>query len=201
MINGESKFLDVELVANEVSLVPLNKNHSDALVELSERDELSRLWFTQIPNSTNINTYIQQAMEQKASGSAFPYAVIENNTGQVIGTTRICNADFEHRRFEIGYTWYGKSYQRTGVNTACKLLLLSYAFEQLDAIAVEFRTHWHNLKSREAISRLGAKQDGVLRNHKIHSDGELRDTVVFSIIANEWPVVKKSLQYKLLAYL
>jgi len=128
---------------------------------------------------------------------SLPFVVIDNDNGKIIGATRFCNASADSRRVEIGYTWYSTSYQRTSVNTECKLLLLTYAFEALDAIAVEFRTHWHNEKSRKAITRLGAKQDGVLRNHSIQADGAYRDTVVFSIINLEWPTVKKSLQFKL----
>ena len=112
-------------------------------------------------------------------------------------TNLIINIDSKNRRLEIGYTWYAKRFQRTGVNTECKKLLLSYAFETLNVIAVEFRTHWHNQASRNAIARLGAKQDGVLRNHQIMADGCVRDTVVFSIIDGEWPMVKRSLEFKL----
>jgi RimJ/RimL family protein N-acetyltransferase len=126
-----------------------------------------------------------------------PFVVREKETGKVIGSTRYCNVDEVNQRLEIGYTWYAKSYQRTSVNTECKYLLLTHAFEKLDAIAVEFRTHWHNHASRAAIARLGAKLDGVLRNHQKSADGVYRDTVVFSIINLEWPVVKKSLEYKL----
>lgn len=191
-----SSFADVELVADTVTLKPLIPHHGEALVALASLSNMSSLWFTQVPNNETIDNYIEVAMQQKRDGSALPFVVVENKTGKLLGTTRLCNADFSHRRFEIGYTWYGEAYQRTSVNTECKLLLLAYAFEQLKAIAIEFRTHWHNHKSRAAIARLGAKQDGILRNHKIHPDGELRDTVVFSIIASEWPVVKKSLHYK-----
>lgn len=191
-----SRFADVELVADTVTLRSLMSHHSEELLALAALNNMSSLWFTQIPSSETIDDYIATAMAQKHDGSALPFVVVENKTGKLLGMTRLCNADFSHRRFEIGYTWYGADYQRTSVNTECKLLLLAYAFEQLKAIAIEFRTHWHNHKSRAAIARLGAKQDGILRNHKIHPDGELRDTVVFSIIASEWPVVKKSLRYK-----
>lgn len=189
-------FSDIELSANTVTLVPLQESHADELVALAAAHNMSSIWFSQVPSKDTIVDYMSVAMEQKNTGSALPFAVIENKTGKLVGTTRYCHADFTHRRFEIGYTWYGEAYQRTAVNTECKLLLLAYAFENLNAIAVEFRTHWHNHKSRAAIARLGAKQDGVLRNHSIHPSGELRDTVVFSIISSEWPVVKKSLIYK-----
>ena len=116
---------------------------------------------------------------------------------EIIGSTRYCNAEPASKRVEIGYTWYARSYQKSAVNTECKRLLLTHAFEELDAMAVEFRTHWHNHPSRAAIARLGAKQDGVLRNHRRDADGCYRDTVVFSIINQEWPTVKKGLQFKL----
>jgi RimJ/RimL family protein N-acetyltransferase len=123
--------------------------------------------------------------------------VIDLKTDEIIGSTRFCNATPQFRRVEIGYTWYAKSYQRTGVNTECELLLLRHAFEHLHAIAVEFRTNWHNHASRNATLRLGAKQDGVLRNHRIDTEGIMRDTVIFSIIDTEWPAVKKNLKYKM----
>jgi RimJ/RimL family protein N-acetyltransferase len=126
-----------------------------------------------------------------------PFIVRDKESNKIVGCTRYFNVDEVNHRLEIGYTWYAESVQRTSVNTECKYLLLSHAFEKLDAIAVEFRTHWHNHKSRAAIARLGAKQDGVLRNHQRSADGIYRDTVVFSIINLEWPAVKKSLEFKL----
>lgn len=131
---------------------------------------------------------------------AMPFVVRDIRHGQpgrVVGSTRFFNVDAANRRLEIGHTWYAKSVQRTAVNTECKLLLLTHAFETLGCIAVEFRTHWMNHQSREAIARLGAKQDGVLRNHQRMPDGSYRDTVVFSIIESEWLTVKRHLQYKL----
>jgi len=180
-----------------VVLEPLNFGHRDELVVASNDGQLSTLWFTGVPNEQNIDEYISKALKQQDNNTAIPFAVIDNKTNRVIGSTRICNADIEHRRFEIGYTWYAKSFQQTAVNTECKFLLLTLAFEKLNAIAVEFRTHWHNQASRRAIARIGAKQDGVLRNHRIHESGEYRDTVVFSIIESEWPMVRKSLIYRL----
>jgi len=125
---------------------------------------------------------------------------LDKNNGDIIGSTRYYNVQPEHRRLEIGYTWYAKKYQRTGVNTECKYLMLKYAFEDLNCIAVQFLTNWHNLRSRAAIVRLGAKQDGVLRNHRLNADGSCRDTVVFSIIEQEWQSVKKSLKYEMKKY-
>jgi len=125
---------------------------------------------------------------------------LDKNNGDIIGSTRYYNVQPEHRRLEIGYTWYAKKYQRTGVNTECKYLLLQYAFENLNCIAVQFLTNWYNLPSRAAIARLGAKQDGVLRNHRLNADGSYRDTVVFSITEQEWTSVKKSLNYGMEKY-
>jgi RimJ/RimL family protein N-acetyltransferase len=128
---------------------------------------------------------------------ALPFVVRANATGEIVGCTRYFHVDAANRRLEIGYTWYAKRTQRTAINTECKILLLTHAFETLKCIAVEFRTHWFNHASREAIARLGAKQDGVLRNHQISPDGSYRDTVVFSIIESEWPAVKQHLRYLL----
>ncbi|MFT5674565.1 MAG: RimJ/RimL family protein N-acetyltransferase [Paraglaciecola sp.] len=189
---------EVELVGETVSLQPLSMTHGEALLEAASDGKLWELWYTGVPSQNSIDRYIEQALADKKISKALPFVVVENKTGQVLGCTRFCNAVAAHRRLEIGYTWYAKSSQRTSVNSQCKLLLLSHAFERLDAIAVEFRTHWHNQKSRNAIARLGAKQDGVLRNHSIEADGVFRDTVVFSIINSEWPSVKKSLQFNLM---
>ncbi|BES73792.1 GNAT family protein [Marinobacter nanhaiticus D15-8W] len=192
-----SKWLDeVKLVGESASLIPLSPDHRDPLVKAAT-DGLWELWFTGAPSADTVDRYIETALAEKAQGVALPFVVVHNPSGEIIGSTRYCNADPDHRRLEIGYTWYAKRFQRTTVNTECKQLLLAHAFESLETIAVEFRTHWHNEASRRAIARLGAKQDGVLRNHKIEPDGAYRDTVVFSILEHEWPTVKKSLAFKL----
>lgn len=194
----ENRWLrDVVLESETVKLAPLHRNHADALVEAASDGQLWSLWFTGVPGPDTIHSYIEKALSEKEAGRALPFVVIEKASNKIIGSTRFCNADSQNNRVEIGYTWYAKSYQRSPVNTECKLLLLGHAFEDLNAIAVEFRTHWHNLESRAAIARLGAKQDGVLRNHQRMPDGGYRDTVVFSIINHEWPVVKQSLMHKL----
>ena len=159
--------------------------------------ELWKLWFTSIPSPETAETYIRSALELRENAGWMAFVVREKATNKIIGSTRYCNVDEVNQRLEIGYTWYAESHQRSAVNTECKYLLLTHAFEKLDAIAVEFRTHWHNHKSRAAIARLGAKQDGVLRNHTKSANGVYRDTVVFSIINLEWPVVKQSLEYKM----
>lgn len=188
---------ETTLTGKIVTLIPLKREHSSALLEASSDGELWNLWYTSAPSSKTIGAYLDNAFSEQEAGRALLFAVVDNATQKIIGTTRYCNADNLNHRVEIGYTWYAKSYQRTGVNTECKYLLLSHAFETLNSIAVEFRTHWHNQASRAAIARLGAKQDGVLRNHQKNAEGIYRDTVVFSIIDQEWPTVKKNLEYKM----
>ena len=190
-------FKDVELESENITLTPLTMAHADALVNAATDGELWKLWFTSVPNAETISEYIATALEQKSKGLSLPFVVIQKASGEVIGSTRFCNADHVNQRVEIGYTWYSKAYQKTSCNTECKLLLLTHAFETLNAIAVEFRTNWHNQASRAAIARLGAKQDGVLRNHQRLPNGGYRDTVVFSIINTEWPSVKENLKFKL----
>lgn len=187
----------VTLTGTNVILEPLSLEHLDGIKEAVKDGELWNLWFTSVPSPETAEATIQTALDLRENAGWMPFVVREKATGKIIGSTRYCNVDEVNQRLEIGYTWYAESYQRTLVNTECKYLLLTHAFEKLDAIAVEFRTHWHNLKSRAAIARLGAKLDGVLRNHQKSTNGVYRDTVVFSIINLEWPVVKKSLEYKL----
>ncbi len=185
------------LTGEYVILEPLALEHLDGIIEAVKDGELWKLWFTSVPSPETAEATIKSALDLRENAGWMPFVVREKSTGKIIGSTRYCNVDEANQRLEIGYTWYSASYQRTIVNTECKYLLLSHAFEKLDAIAVEFRTHWHNHKSRAAIARLGAKQDGVLRNHSKTADGVYRDTVVFSIINLEWPAVKQSLQFKL----
>ena len=191
---------DIELKGNNILLIPMNMTHKNALVEAASDGKLWKLWFTSVPSEKTIEDYILKAIKQRESGEGYPFVVINKKTNQIIGSTRYCNATPENRRLEIGYTWYASKHQRTGVNTECKYLLLKYAFETLNCIAVEFKTNWYNIKSKEAITRLGAKLDGVLRNHRISPDGSLRDTVIYSIINQEWHSVKKSLTYKMSKY-
>jgi RimJ/RimL family protein N-acetyltransferase len=193
-------FQDLELESKSIKLIPLALEHSNALIEAAMDGELWNLWFTSVPNSENITEYISSALEQKSKGLALPFVVVDKSNGKIIGSTRFCNADLINQRVEIGYTWYRQSYQKTSYNTECKLLLLTHAFEKLNSIAVEFRTSWHNQASRAAIARLGAKQDGVLRNHQKMKSGGYRDTVVFSIINVEWPSVKTHLEFKQSTY-
>lgn len=187
----------ITLEGQKVDLIPLEKSHRDDLLQAAADGAQWELWFTSVPSQQTIGTYLETALQEQTNGKSLPFAVVNKEDGKIIGTTRYCNIEAENRRLEIGYTWYAKNFQRTGVNTECKYLLLRHAFENLDTIAVEFRTNWFNYRSRNAILRLGAKQDGVLRNHKIEKGGTLRDTVVFSIIQPEWNTVKKSLEYEI----
>jgi len=193
----EKWFKEVVLETNNIKLLPISENYKADLITASTDGNLSELWFTSIPTKNNIDNYIAKAIEDYNQDKGLAFVVIDKNTNRVIGTTRYTNATPEHRRLEIGYTWYSRTFQKTYVNSECKLLLLTYAFEELKAIAVEFRTNWYNFPSRNAILRLGAKQDGVIRNHQIMSDGSYRDTVIFSIIESEWKACKHSLNYKI----
>jgi RimJ/RimL family protein N-acetyltransferase len=187
----------VVLKGDHVTLEPLAFGHLDGLTAAVRDGELWDLWYTLVPRPENMLTEIERRLELQAKGDMLPFVVRRNDSAAICGMTTYMNIDSIHRRVEIGSTWYAKSAQRTCVNTEAKLLLLAHAFEALQCIAVEFRTHWMNHQSRDAIARLGAKQDGVLRNHMRMPDGSLRDTVVFSIIESEWPTVRRHLQYKL----
>jgi len=187
----------VTLTGAKVIVEPLALEHSDDMIEAVKDGELWKLWYTSISAPEKMEEYVKTALDWRENLGAMPFIVRVKESNKIVGCTRYFNVDELNQRLEIGYTWYSESVQRTSVNTECKYLLLSHAFEKLDAIAVEFRTHWHNHKSRAAIARLGAKQDGVLRNHSKSADGIYRDTVVFSIINLEWPAVKQSLEFKL----
>ena len=187
----------VTLKGCHATVEPLGREHEEALRRAAADGELWRLWYTSVPAPEKTAAYIDAALAMRERDGAMPFVVRETATGEVVGCTRYFHVDAANRRLEIGYTWYAKRVQRTALNTECKLLLLTHAFEKLKCIAVEFRTHWFNHASREAILRLGAKQDAVLRNHQISPDGSYRDTVVFSIIEGEWPAVKQHLVYQL----
>ena len=187
----------VTLSGDPASIEPLGREHEDALARAAADGELWRLWYTSIAPPEKMAEYIATALDMRERLGAMPFVVREKPSGDIVGCTRYFNVDETNRRLEIGYTWYSKRVQRGPINTECKLLLLTHAFEKLQCIAVEFRTHWFNHASRTAIARLGAKQDGVLRNHQLSADGSKRDTVVFSIIDGEWPAVKQHLRYQL----
>ena len=187
----------VTLEGRIATLEPLAVEHAAGLARAASDGELWRLWYTSIAPPDRMHEYVTTALDMRERAGAMPFVVRENATGDIVGCTRYFNVDATNRRLEIGHTWYARRVQRTGVNSECKLLLLAHSFEVLRCIAVEFRTHWFNHASRTAIARLGAKQDGVLRNHQLMPDGAKRDTVVFSIIDGEWPAVKQHLRFKL----
>jgi RimJ/RimL family protein N-acetyltransferase len=187
----------ITLTGIHASIEPLGREHEEALQRAVADGELWRLWYTTVPPPEKMGQYIAFALDMRERLDAMPFVIREKSSGEIVGCTRYFNVDAANRRLEIGHTWYSKRVQRGPINTECKLMLLSYAFEKLQCIAVEFRTHWFNHASRTAIERLGAKQDGVLRNHQVLADGSKRDTVVFSIIDGEWPAVKRHLRYQL----
>ncbi|MGP6172873.1 GNAT family N-acetyltransferase [Corynebacterium sp. A21] len=187
-------FLEVPVLENQfVRLEPLAPSHHADLVAAVAVGELWRTWYTHIPSPEGMSETITQRLARHAAGDMVPWAVINPDTGQAAGMTAYLNIDPANRRLEIGSTWLGRDFQGTRLNSAAKLLLLGRAFEELNCGAVEFRTHWHNRQSRSAIEKLGAKQDGVLRNHTIFENGTVRDTVVYSIIDGEWATVKFAL--------
>jgi RimJ/RimL family protein N-acetyltransferase len=178
-------------------LEPLDQRHRAELIEAVSEGELWRLWYTNVPAPERMHAEIERRLGLQAAGAALPFAVIDTDTAKAGGMTSYLNADAANRRLEIGATWYRQSLQRTAINTRCKMLLLQHAFETLRCIAVEFRTHFFNHQSRRAIARLGAKLDGILRNHQLAANGTLRDTCVYSIIAGEWPTVQSHLAWLL----
>jgi RimJ/RimL family protein N-acetyltransferase len=177
-------------------LKPLSHEHIGGLTEAVKDGELWKLWYTFVPKPEDMGKEIDRRLGLQASGAMLPWTVFDAD-GKIAGMTTYMNVDTPNRRVEIGSTWYARRVQRSAVNTQCKLLLLTHAFEKLDCIAVEFRTHFFNHASRRGIERLGAKLDGILRSHQLASNGTLRDTVVYSIIAAEWPTVRTHLNYQL----
>jgi len=186
----------VELRGSHAVLRPLAIEHETGLCEAARDGELWRLWYTSVPSPEGMAAEIQRRLALQAAGSMLPFTVFDA-TGRVAGMTTYMHIDATHRRLEIGSTWTRASAQRTPLNTQCKRLLLGHAFEALDCIAVEFRTHRLNTQSRRAIERLGAQLDGVLRAHLRSPDGSLRDTAVYSITAAEWPAVRSHLDWQL----
>lgn len=187
----------VTLSGEHARLELLSSKHHADLVEAVKDGELWKLWYTSVPSPENVGAEIERRLGLFENGSMLPFAVIELATGQAVGMTTYMHIDAANRRVEIGSTWYRRRVQRSGINTECKLMLLTHAFEELDCIAVEWRTHFLNHQSRAGIERLGAKLDGVLRQHQISPNGTLRDTCVYSIIASEWPTVKAHLDHQL----
>ncbi|MGA7204211.1 MAG: GNAT family protein [Specibacter sp.] len=192
----------VTLRGKYVTLEPLSMDHHDGLVEAASDGELWNLWYTSVPRPEDMKGEIQRRLALQDAGSMVPFTTRLNHPatgapGKIVGMTTYMNIDAELPRVEIGSTWNAASIQGTGTNPDSKRLLLAHAFDALGCVAVEFRTHWMNMQSREAIARLGAKQDGVIRSHSRMADGSLRDTVVFSIIASEWSQVRSGLDFRL----
>ncbi len=177
-------------------LEPLAPAHHDGLVAATRDGELWQLWYTAVPSPDGMAAEITRRLELQARGSMLPFTVFDG-AGRIVGMTTYMNIDATHKRVEIGSTWYSRSAQRSALNTECKRLLLRHAFEALQCIAVEFRTHRLNSQSRRAIERLGAQLDGMLRAHQRDASGNLRDTAVYSITAAEWPVVRAHLDWQL----
>ena len=186
----------VTLRGPHAALVPMLGAHLSGLVDAARDGELWKLWYTAIPSPEGMAAEIERRLGLLAKDSMLPFTVIDAD-GRIAGMSTYMNVDGVHRRVEIGSTWYAKRVQRSPLNTQCKLLLLGHAFEALDCIAVEFRTHRLNTQSRRAIERLGAQLDGILRSHQVSPNGSLRDTAVYSITAAEWPTVKAHLQFQL----
>ncbi|MEZ4756671.1 MAG: GNAT family protein [Flavobacteriales bacterium] len=187
----------ITLTGQHVALEPLAQAHHDDLCNATRDGELWKLWYTSVPSPEGMRTEIDRRNALLQQGTMLPWAVRDLATDKVVGMTTYMNIEAGKPRVEIGSTWYARSVQRTALNTECKLLLLTHAFDTLRCIAVEFRTSFFNFQSRCAIERLGAKPDGILRNHARHADGSLRDTCVYSILPSEWPAVRKNLLYRL----
>lgn len=187
---------EVELRGRHAALVPLRREHAVALADAVRDGELWTLWYTNVPTPDGMAAEIERRLALRAAGSMLPFTVLDAH-GVPVGMTTYMHVDAVHRRVEIGSTWVAKRVQRTALNTECKQMLLAHAFEVLDCIAVEFRTHRLNTVSRRAIERLGAQLDGILRCHQRLPDGSLRDTAVYSITAAEWPAVRAHLRWQL----
>ena len=188
------KLHPIVLEGRHVRLEPLTLGHHAALCEVALDPELWRWSVTDVGTPDDLRRYMEAALRDQEEGRALPFATIEHSTGRAVGSTRFGNADQAHRRVEIGWTWIGRPWQRTAINTEAKYLMLRHAFEKLGCIRVELKTNALNQRSRAAILRLGAKEEGTLRKHMISERGALRDTVCYSILDDEWPQVKARLE-------
>lgn len=187
----------VTLEGHGVRLEPMGREHADALAEAAADGELWNLFFTFVPAPDEVTAYIETALDGRTAGHMLPWVVRLLETGAIIGSTRYHDILPHVDRVEIGYTWYGASHQRTHVNTACKLLLMTHAFETVGCGVVGLRTDGLNLRSQRAIEALGAKKDGVLRNHSLRRDGSVRDDAMYSVLLHEWPGIKRHLETRL----
>lgn len=193
-VSASEWMVPLTLREERAELVPLAAEHLEGLTAAARDGELWKLWYTTVPTPEGMAAEIERRLGLQAVGFMLPFTVIEPVSGEVVGMTTYMNIDRVSRRVEIGSTWYAKHVQRTRLNTEAKMLLLQHAFNTMGCIAVEFRTHFLNHQSRRAIERLGAKQDGILRNHSVAANGTMRDTCVYSVIASEWPAVRAHLR-------
>jgi len=185
------------LEGRRVRLAPLSFEHEEALKSAASDGELWNLHYTTVPPPEQMNAYIEKALHWQELGREHPFVIVDRISETIVGTTRYANIALEHRKREIGYTWLAQSAQKTSINTEAKYLLLKYAFEEMNCIRVDFVTDVLNERSRAALARIGAKEEGILRNHMIMPDGRYRDSVSFSVIESEWPTVKAHLEQKL----
>jgi len=185
------------LEGHGVQLEPLGTHHAEALGRAASDGRLWELWYTGVPDPAGVAAYIATALEGQEKGHMLAWAVRELSTGEIVGTTRYHDVLAEVDRVEIGYTWYAASWQRSHVNTACKLLLMGHGFETLGCQVVGLRTDNFNLKSQRAIEALGARKDGTIRHHTRRRDGSVRDTVIYSVVVSEWPDVRRHLEFRI----
>ena len=187
----------ITLEGHGVRLEPMTPDHAQGLRDAARDGELWKLWYTAVPEPENTDAYIRTALEGQANGQMLPWVVRELVTGKVAGSTRYHDVVAAIDRVEIGYTWYAQSWQRSHVNTACKLLLFGHAFETVGCAVVGLRTDNFNFRSQKAIEALGAKRDGVIRHHQARRDGTARDSYMYSVLEHEWPDVKRHLELRL----
>ncbi len=197
MSDENSRDVPPVLTGKQVELRPLRPEHAALLVEAASDGQLWNMKITVVPGPETIGKYMDVALQGRQAGTVMPFVIVRRDTGAVVGTTRFWKIDRVNRSMEIGHTWLGESVQRSGVNTEAKYLLLTYAFEEMQAIRVQFSTDVLNEKSRAAILRIGAKQEGIIRHERIMPDGRKRDSFLFSIIDSEWPQVRAMLEQKL----
>jgi RimJ/RimL family protein N-acetyltransferase len=190
----------VTLEGRHVRLEPLSRRHKSQLAMVALDPELWRFTPTQIHSLDDLDAYIETALSWQEAGTAIPFATVDRSTGRAVGSTRFGNIDTQNRRAEIGWTWLGRDFQRKAFNTEAKLLMFTHAFERMDCIRVELRTDALNMKSRNAIARLGAREEGILRHHMILPNGRLIDWVYYSILRDEWPSVRAGLEQKLASH-
>ncbi|MFL9876245.1 GNAT family N-acetyltransferase [Paraburkholderia megapolitana] len=197
MSHNVSELVQPTLVGTLVELHPLRSEHASGLLAAAADGELWNMSVTVVPGPTTMHAYIASALEGKRAGTVMPFVIVRRDTGALVGSTRFWKIDRANRKMEIGHTWLSESVQRSGVNTEAKLLLLTHAFEVMSAVRVQFTTDELNEKSRAAILRIGAKQEGIVRHERIMPDGRKRNSVRFSIIDSEWADVKTLLLHKI----